>query len=135
MKRTTLILADDNPTILTHVEELVADDYDVLATASSGEMALREAQRLHPDVLVLDISMGTLNGIDVARHLQATGSVCRIVFLTVHKDPELVQAALDAGGLGYVVKSCVLTDLLPAIRAVVEGQLFLSAPLRNQPPP
>ncbi|HEX8814498.1 MAG TPA: response regulator transcription factor [Terriglobales bacterium] len=135
MKRVTLILADDNPAILSHVKHLVADECDILATASNGEMALREAERLQPDVLVLDISMGTLTGIEVARCLQTTGCTCRIVFLTVHKDPYLVQAALDAGGLAYVVKSCVVSDLLPAIRAVLEGKLFLSAPLRNQPPP
>jgi DNA-binding NarL/FixJ family response regulator len=134
MKRTTLILADDSPKILTLVTEIVAGEYDILATACDGHMALREARRLHPDVLVLDISMGTLSGIEVARQLRAGGCLSRIVFLTVHKDPDLVQAAMDAGGLAYVVKSCLITDLLPAIRAVIDGKSFLSAPVRTQLP-
>jgi DNA-binding NarL/FixJ family response regulator len=135
MKRATLILADDNPAILANVKRLVAEQYEILATAANGEMALQEAQGLHPDVLVLDISMGTLSGIDVARHLRAHGSRCRVVFLTVHKDPEIVRAALEAGGLAYVLKSCIVPDLLLAISAVINGKLFLSAPLRDLPPP
>jgi DNA-binding NarL/FixJ family response regulator len=135
MKRTTLILADDNPAILTNVERLVAEHYDILGKASNGEMALKEAQRLRPDVLVLDISMGTLSGIEVARDLRASGCFCRVVFLTVHKDPDIVKAALDAGGRAYVLKSCIVPDLVLAIRAVIDGKLFLSAPVRDRLPP
>ncbi|HEX8814065.1 MAG TPA: response regulator transcription factor [Terriglobales bacterium] len=134
MNRPTVLLADDNPSVIEGVRVVLADKCEVVATVCDGEGALAEAQRLRPDVLVLDISMGKLSGIEVARRLRASGSFCRIVFLTVQDDPEFVQAAIGAGGLAYVVKACVETDLLSAIHAVMTGKMFLSPMLVDQSP-
>ena len=91
-----------------------------------GESVLRDWTRLRPNVIVLDISMGDLNGIEVARRLRNSGFSSPIIFLTVHRDPDFVKAALDAGGSGYVVKSRMGKDLPLAIDAAFSGKRFVS---------
>jgi DNA-binding NarL/FixJ family response regulator len=85
--------------------------------------------RLHPDILVIDISMPVLSGIEAAQQLKQSGTDAKIVFLTIHEDPDFVQAALAAGASGYVVKSRLATDLLLAIRAALAGGRFVSPSL------
>ena len=91
---------------------------------------LAEAERLHPDLIVLDITMPRLDGIEAARQLRRSHRHARLVFLTVHEDADFAQAALDAGGLGYVVKARLASDLLPAIRAALDDRRFISPTLR-----
>ena len=88
-----------------------------------------EAAKLAPDVIVLDISMPKLNGIEAARQLKATGSRAKIVFLTVHEDMDYVRGALAAGAHGYVVKPRLASDLLPALREVLASGWFVSPTL------
>ena len=126
-----ILLADDNPGILEHVAALLAPQYEVVGRLPDGESVLREYDALQPDVIVLDISMGGLSGIDVARRLRDTGRRAKIIFLTVHEDEDFVSAAVGAGGAAYVVKSRMGTDLMSAIDAVLGGELFISAPLRD----
>jgi DNA-binding NarL/FixJ family response regulator len=101
----------------------------VLKTVSNGQAALDEVARLQPDIVVLDISMPALNGIEVARKLKARGSPARIVFLTVQKDPDYMRAALGTGALGYVLKSDLASDLLPCLREALRGRAFVSPSL------
>ena len=131
MSQTHILLADDNPGILEHVASLLAPDYEVVGRLPDGESVLREYDALQPDIVVLDISMGRLSGIDVARRLRDTGRPAKIIFLTVHEDQDFVSAAVGAGGSAYVVKSRMGADLMSAIRAVLGGELFVSAPLRD----
>lgn len=126
-----ILLADDNPGILEHAASLLGREHDVVGRLSDGESVLRDYDRLQPDVVVLDISMGSLNGIEVARRLRGQGRRAGIIFLTVHEDQDFVDAALGAGGAAYVVKSRMNTDLANAVRAVLNGELFVSAPLRG----
>ena len=91
---------------------------------------LAEAERLHPDVIVLDITMPRLDGIEEARQLRSSHQPARLVFLTAHEDADFVQAALDAGGLGYVVKTRLASDLLTAIRAALANRPFISPTIR-----
>ena len=95
-------------------------------TARDGRAVLEEAARLAPDILILDISMPVLDGIQAARLLKASGCQAKIIFMTVHGDQDYVQAGLATGALGYVVKSRLATDLLPALRAVLAGRSFVS---------
>jgi DNA-binding NarL/FixJ family response regulator len=105
-------------------------EYLVVGSAADGRELLAEAERLHPDVIVLDITMPRLDGIQAARQLRRSHSHARLVFLTVHEDADFAQDALDAGGLGYVVKSRLASDLLPAIRAALADRRFVSPTLR-----
>jgi DNA-binding NarL/FixJ family response regulator len=121
-----VLVADDNPAILDAVSELLGVDFLVVGTCSDGESVLREASASTPDVIVLDISMGDLSGIEVARRLQDTSCYIKIVFLTVHENAEFVRSALAAGGAAYVFKSRLHADLIPAIHAACSGKLFVS---------
>ena len=127
----SILLADDNSAILRHVHDLLKANsrYKVIAALSNGAAVLREYRRLSPDVIVLDISMELLSGIDVAQHLRDRGCHSKIVFLTVHEDSDYVIAAMGAGGSAYVVKSRLSTDLIPAIKAVLSHKMFVSPSL------
>ncbi len=91
-----------------------------------GKAALESVDRLHPDVIVLDISMPGMNGLEVAARLRRAGSTIPIVFLTIHDDEELVQATRAAGGIGYVAKTRLPSDLVIAINAACAGERYVS---------
>ncbi len=97
-----------------------------------GRKAVEAAAELDPDLVVLDVSMPVLDGIAAARSLRASGSRARVVFLTVHRDPDYASAALAAGAIGYVFKCRLASDLLPALRNALEDRSFLSWPLRQE---
>jgi DNA-binding NarL/FixJ family response regulator len=111
-----ILLADDHPEFLGVVARHLQPHFDVVRAVGNGQAMLDEAARLDPDVVVLDISMPVLNGIEAARKLRATGSRAKIVFLTVHADQDYVRAAIGAGAVGYVLKSELASDLLTCLR-------------------
>src|SRR6266550_3871787 len=121
-----ILLADDLPGIRERVTELLRPEFDVVAIAQNGQQAIEAASTLNPDVLVLDICMPILNGLQVASRLRNLGCRAKVIFLTVHEDPDYVEAALSVGALGYVFKSRLATDLVPALRGVLQGQNFIS---------
>lgn len=134
MSSTSIILADDNSAVLAHVSRMLEKkkDYKVVAALSEGASIVRECLRLRPDIIILDISMGSMSGIDVARKLRDSGCRARIIFLTVHEDADYMNAALGAGGSAYIVKSRLSLDLMSAISAVLSNKLFVSASLLNE---
>jgi DNA-binding NarL/FixJ family response regulator len=120
------MLADDHKDFLVAAAQLLHPEFEVIKMVSDGEALLKEAAHLEPDILVLDISMPGLNGIEAARQLRAAASRAKIVFLTVHQDPEYVHAAMAAGAQGYVAKCRLVTDLLLAVREALAGHCFIS---------
>ncbi len=126
MSRIRVLLADDHEAMLDRVANLLADECDVIGTAIDGRQALDAAQNLKPDVVVLDISMPVMNGIETAHRLKEVGVKARIVFLTVHDDPDFAREALEAGALGYVIKSRIVSDLVAAIKGAHAGRSFVS---------
>ena len=121
-----ILLADDQEEMLQTVNLVLSDDFTVVGSVENGLRAVDLAMTLSPDVLVLDISMPVVDGIEAACRLKKLGSCARIVFLTVHVDSQFVEAALSAGALGYVLKPCLATDLVPAIWTVLQGNVFVS---------
>jgi len=119
-------LADDQRDFLVATARLLEPDYDVVGTACNGQAAVEESRRLAPDVLVIDISMPLLNGIEAAKQVSASGLCPRIVMLTVHEGKEFVRGALLAGAQGYVVKSRLVDDLPIALAEVMAGRKFVS---------
>jgi DNA-binding NarL/FixJ family response regulator len=124
--RPRVLLADDHPAMLALTATALAGEYLVIGSVADGRALLAEAERLHPDVIVLDITMPRLDGIQAAGELLRLDRAVRLVFLTIHEDADFARAALDAGGLGYVVKARLASDLLPAIRAALVGCRFIS---------
>ena len=127
-----VLLADDQKEMLQTVVLALREEFDVVGTAEDGAHAIVLAMRLSPDVLVLDVSIPLLNGIEAACRLKELGSHARVIFLTVHADPEFVGAAMCVGALGYVLKPSLATDLVLAIRAVVQGNVFISPSMQLQ---
>jgi DNA-binding NarL/FixJ family response regulator len=130
--RARILLADDHKDIRAKVIEELDSEFEVVGAVADGNALLKAASQMKPDVCVVDICMPVINGIEAATQMKASGSRVKIVFLTVHEDPDFLQAALDAGALGYVVKSRVVTDLSPAIRAALADRRFVS-PCRALP--
>jgi DNA-binding NarL/FixJ family response regulator len=121
-----LFLADDQKEMLRTLAQILEGEFQIVGTAENGVGVLELALGLSPDVLVLDISMPVLTGIEAALRLREAGSRARIIFLTVHEDLDFVEAALSAGAVGYVLKPSMATDLVPAIRKALEGSTFIS---------
>ena len=131
MGRIRVLLADDHQAILQRVCGLLGDDFEIVGTVNNGRDAVATALRLHPDVLVMDISMPILNGLQAAVALSSAKQQTKVVFLTVHTDQYFVKAALSAGASGYVTKEDVATDLVPAIYDALAGRIFVSNSIRT----
>ncbi|MEK6591713.1 MAG: response regulator transcription factor [Pseudomonadota bacterium] len=129
MVKTKVLIADDHALVREGARQALhgLPDAEVIGLAEDGESALRLAQQHHPDVLLLDISMPGLNGIDVIPLLKRSCPQTRIVVLSIHQKEVFVQQALAAGALGYVLKTAPISDVIDAVRAVAKGNYFLSA--------
>lgn len=126
MNRIRILLADDHQAMLDNVRILLGDDFEIVGTVNNGRDAVSETKRLDPDVLVIDISMPILDGLSAASELQSINARTKVVFLTVHADEDFVAAAFLSGASGYVAKADVATDLVSAIREVLEGRRYIS---------
>ena len=127
--RARVILADDHPEIVEDIRALVEPEFDVVATVGNGNALVAAAETIGFDVIVTDIAMPGLNGIAAAAQILRNNPAARIVFVTVHNQPELVEKGLAIGALGYVLKLRAGDDLVPAIHAVLRGQRHLSPTL------
>ena len=126
MKRARILLADDHPHLLEKVTQLLQLEYEVLGAVNNGQALVSAVEKLKPDVLVVDVTMPILNGIEAAEKLRALGCESKIVFLTVHSDPDYLRACLAAGGLGYVAKSRMSSDLALAVDRALAERIFIS---------
>jgi DNA-binding NarL/FixJ family response regulator len=126
MMKTTVLLADDHPPLLEAVAAILRPHFDIVGTARDGAMLVSEALRLHPDVIVADISMPVLTGIEAVHQLRESNFTATVVFLTVHAKEEFLKACLAEGALGYVLKSRMKTHLVAAIKAALKGESYVS---------
>ena len=126
MAKTRVLLADDHQTMLSRVRRELGEEFEIVATVTDGKAAVEAALLYDPDVLVTDISMPVMDGLQVASALKANHSRAKIVFLTIHEDADFFDAAFSAGASGYVTKARLSTDLIVAIRHVLRGHKFLS---------
>jgi DNA-binding NarL/FixJ family response regulator len=124
-----ILLADDSPCMLQAARRILEPEFQVVGTVEDGHAVLEATELLKPDVLILDISMGVVNGLEAARMLARVLVKPKIVFLTVHKDQEFVEEAFLAGAVGYVTKPRLATDLLVAVRKALIGHTFVSPEL------
>jgi DNA-binding NarL/FixJ family response regulator len=126
-----VLLVDDNDAMLARAQAMLSSCCDIVGAVKDGLSALESVAALHPDVVVLDIPMPGLSGLDVALNLRTAGSTVAVVFLTVHDEEDFVVAARNAGGLGYVVKSRLAADLIQAVREASAGRPFVSPTLSH----
>jgi DNA-binding NarL/FixJ family response regulator len=129
--RARVLLADDHRDFLAATARLLEPEFDIVDTVGDGQSLVETVPRHDPDLIVIDITMPVVNGIEAARQLTASGARAKIVFLTVHADEDYVREAQAAGGLGYVVKSRLASDLAPALRAALAGREFVSPSIAN----
>ena len=124
MARLRIIVADDNPAFLRELISLLTAEFEVVATAADGKSALELIRRYKPDLVVLDLGMPILNGIELTRGLAKHSPP--VVICSVETDPEIVEAARQVGALGYVFKVRVKKDLILAVKSAVQGRPFVS---------
>jgi DNA-binding NarL/FixJ family response regulator len=123
--RPRVLLADDHAALLQAVAVLLKPHFDIVGTVADGSVCVSEALRLRPDVIVADITMPGLSGIDAAHRLGELDSSAKIVFLTVHSEQPFIEACMAEGALGYVLKSHMKVHLIPAIQAALAGQSYI----------
>jgi DNA-binding NarL/FixJ family response regulator len=126
-----VFLAEDQEEMRQTIVQILCDDFQIVGTAETGAGVLDLPPNLSPDVFVLDISMPVVTGIEAALRLREEGSRAKIIFLTVHEDPDFVENAMAVGAAGYVIKPCMATDLGPAIRKAMEGSTFISPSIHS----
>jgi len=124
--RPRILLADYHREFLEAESALLRPHFELVGTAGDGSSLISEVQRLKPDVVVVDITMPVMNGIDAVRKLIELGSAAKFIFLTINTDQEFVKACMKVGARGYVWKSRMKAHLVPAIRAALEDQPYIS---------
>jgi len=132
MKRFRILLADDYPSMLERIRTILAPHYEIAGTVADGLALLEAALRLKPDLIVADINMPHLNGIDAAIQIKKSLPAIKLLFLTMNSGPAYVRAAFEAGGTGYVLKSAVVKELLDAVQSVLRGRIYLSPGLSTK---
>ena len=134
MKKPRILLADDHPEMLSAICGLLEDGLGtVVEMVADGEALVEAAQRLKPDIIVSDISMPKLNGLDATRALQATVPQSKVIILSVHREPVYVSLAFQAGACGYLLKRTGLhTELPKAIRCVIAGDCYIGLGMKEE---
>ena len=126
IKRPRILLADDHIFILAGVRSLLEARYDLVGQVSDGRSLVEAAGRLRPDLIILDVAMPGLNGIDAARQIKKEWPQARFLFLSMHTSPVYLREAFSAGASGYVLKSSAAEELRTAIQKVLKGQTYVA---------
>jgi len=127
--RPRVLLADDHLIVAEALKSLLAQEFDLVGVVEDGRALVEAAGKLRPDVIVADVTMPHLNGIDALIQLRQSGDRVPVVFLTMHRDVSFARRALDAGASGFVLKHSAPAELLSALRAALEGKTYLTPQL------
>ncbi len=126
MNRPTVLLADDHEVVIEGLRRILDPEFDIVGTVPDGRALVAAAARLNPDVIVADISMPLLNGVEAARQIKSAQKRIHIIFLTMHPDVTYITEALEAGSSGYVLKSSAGSELVTAIREALDGRCYVT---------
>jgi DNA-binding NarL/FixJ family response regulator len=126
MKGPRVLLADDHALLLGAFEKLLAPECDIVGRVSDGRALIAAAEKLRPDVIVLDIAMPVLNGLDAGRQVKQLLPAVKLVFLTMNEDPDLAAEAFRAGASAYLLKGSEPSELITAIREVMNGRSYIT---------
>ncbi|HEX2747527.1 MAG TPA: response regulator transcription factor [Verrucomicrobiales bacterium] len=131
MKRPRVLLADDHTLVLEGLRKILEPECEVVGAVEDGRSLLATAKQLQPDIILLDISMPLLNGVEAARRLRAAAPDAKVIFVTMHADATYVAGAFRAGASGYVLKRCASVELLKAINQVLTGRPYITPLIRK----
>jgi DNA-binding NarL/FixJ family response regulator len=132
MNRPQILLADDHALTLESMSAALSPHYEIAGTVADGGALLEAALRLKPDLIVLDITMPPLSGINAARQIKTSLPGTKLLFVTMHSSSAYVKAAFEAGGTGYVLKSAMREELLDAVESVLNGRIYVSPSLSTE---
>jgi DNA-binding NarL/FixJ family response regulator len=132
MNRPRVLLADDHRVLSEGLKSLLQPYFDVVGIVSDGRELVAAAKRLDPDVVVLDISMPSLNGIEAACQLRSAGSRAKLVFLTMHREVTYAARALEAGATGFVLKHSAASELVTAIDEALKGRTYITPQIASE---
>jgi DNA-binding NarL/FixJ family response regulator len=132
VSRPRILLADDHRIVAEGLKELLTPEFDLLPIVEDGRALVEEARKLRPDVIVADITMPHLNGIDALAQLKKNDPGVKVVFLTMHREVAYARRALEAGGFGFVLKHSAPDELVMAIRAALNGQKYITPTLAGE---
>ena len=132
MKRSSVLLADDHTIVAEGLRSILEPEFHLVGTVQDGHALVAAAEKLQPDVVVTDITMPKLNGLDAVRRVKKTCERVKVVFLTMHSHPDLATEAFRAGASAYLLKQSAGEELIDAIRTVLQGQVYMT-PLIQQP--
>jgi DNA-binding NarL/FixJ family response regulator len=121
MRRTTIVLADDHPMICAALRKLLEPDYEVIACVGDGRTLVKTALELNPDLVLVDVGLPLLNGLEAGRELMKLTPRVKLIFLTMNADPDIASEAFRIGASGYVIKSAMGEELLPAIQSAMQA--------------
>ena len=132
MSKTTILLADDHKIVLEGLKGLLEDEYEIVGAVEDGRELLEQAQKLRPDVIVADVGMPLLNGIDAVNQIRKVRPNAKVVFLTMHQDAMYAKEAFEAGALGFVLKHSAPSELKTAIEEALKGNTFISPAIAQE---
>ena len=131
MSRPRVLLADDHMLVIDGLRRILEPECEVVGVVEDGRSLLAAAERLQPDIILLDISMPLLNGVEAARKLRKTVPAAKLIFVTMHADATYVDGAFRAGASGYVLKRCASMELVSAIQEVLKGHTYITPLVRR----
>ena len=130
--RSRILIADDHNLVAELCKRLLEPEFQVVGTVSNGRDLVRAAAELKPDVIVVDVAMPVLNGLDAGKQVKEALHTVKLVYLTMNTDPELALEAFDRGASGYLLKTCAASEMVRAVREVLRGKTYLSPTLKER---
>ncbi len=132
MNKATVLLADDHRIVAEGLKSFLEGEFDIIGVVEDGRALLEKTQQLHPDVIVVDVSMPLLNGIDAVREIKKTGLDTKVVFLTMHRDAMYAKEAFEIGASGFVLKHAAPSELITAIQEALKGNTYISPDIAEE---
>jgi len=130
--RSRILIADDHNLVAELCKRLLEPEFQVVGTVSNGRDLVRAAAELKPDVIVVDVAMPVLNGLDAGKEVKEALHAVKLVYLTMNTDPELALEAFDRGASGYLLKTCAASEMVLAVRDVLRGKTYVSPTLKER---
>ena len=133
MRRPTVLLADDHAMLLEAFKKLLESSYDVVGTVTDGQALVKAAEELKPDVILVDVAMPHLNGLDACERIRQRVPRAKVIFLTMDEDPHTAAEAIRRGASGYLLKASAASELFDAIREVLSGKIYVAPAIAKGP--